>query len=218
MKYLSLVVLICSVALGCRRDLPTTPAAEEEGPDPLSVTRWTDKTELFAEYPSLVVGQTSRFAIHLTTLEPFKAVTEGTMEVQLRGADGQVESFSTKGPSRPGIFGVDVKPSRPGKRELIISWRSSSLSDVHSVGPVDVYADAAAAAAAPAEAEGKGISFLKEQQWVLDFATAVVRERPIRASLRVPARSPRLLAARPMCSLRSMDGSSLQPHWQKARR
>ena len=187
MKYLSLVVLVCSVAVGCRREAPAAPPAEDEGPDPLSVTRWTEKTELFAEYPSLVVGQTSRFAIHLTTLEPFKAVTGGTMEVQLRGADGQVESFSAKGPSRPGIFGVDVKPARPGKRDLIISWRSSALSDTHNVGPVDVFADAAAAAAAaPAEVEGEAISFLKEQQWTLDFATAVVQEKPLRASLRVP--------------------------------
>jgi RND family efflux transporter MFP subunit len=151
------------------------------------VTRWTGKTELFAEYPALVVGQTSRFAIHLTTLEPFKAVTEGTMDVQLRGSDGQVESFSATSPSRPGIFGVDVKPTRAGTRELIITWKSAALSDTHQVGPVEVFADpGAAAAAAPAEAEGEAISFLKEQQWTLDFATAVVQERPLRASLRVP--------------------------------
>src|SRR5687767_15899096 len=114
MKYMSLIVLVCTVVLGCRRDAPAAAPAEDEGPQPLTVTRWTEKTELFAEYPSLVVGQTSRFAIHLTTLEPFKAVNEGTMEVQLRGSDGQVESFSATGPSRPGIFGVDVKPTRAG--------------------------------------------------------------------------------------------------------
>jgi membrane fusion protein, heavy metal efflux system len=187
MKYLSLIVLLCSVGLGCRSDAPASAPVEEEGPDPLSVTRWTGKTELFAEYPSLVAGQTSRFAIHLTTLEPFKAVTDGTMEVQLRAADGQIESFSAKGPSRPGIFGVDVTPVRAGKRDLIIAWQSSALSDTHNVGPVEVFADAAAAAAAaPAEAEGEAISFLKEQQWALDFATAVVQEKPLRASLRVP--------------------------------
>jgi membrane fusion protein, heavy metal efflux system len=187
MKYVSLVLLLSSVGLGCRSGAPAAAPAEEEGPDPLSVTRWTEKTELFAEYPSLVRGQTSRFAIHLTTLEPFKAVNEGTMEVQLRAPDGQVESFSAKGPSRPGIFGVDVRPSGAGRRELIISWRSSSLSDTHNVGAVEVFADAAAAAAAaPAEAEGEAISFLKEQQWTLDFATAVVEEKPLRASVRVP--------------------------------
>jgi RND family efflux transporter MFP subunit len=188
LKHVSLLVLVCSVVAGCRRDAPAAIPAEDEGPDPLSVTRWTEKTELFAEYPSLVVGQTSRFAIHLTTLEPFKAVTTGTMEVQLRGADGQVESFSADGPSRPGIFGVDVKPARAGKRDLIIAWRSPSTSDTHHVGAVDVFADgAAAAAAAPAEAAGEAISFLKEQQWTLDFATAVVQEKRLRVSLRVPA-------------------------------
>jgi membrane fusion protein, heavy metal efflux system len=185
-KHVFVLLVACSLLSGCRRD--TSPAAaEEEGPEPLTVTRWTDKTEVFAEYPALVVGQTSRFAIHLTTLEPFKAITEGSVGVQLRGADGQVETFSVNGPSRPGIFGVDVKPTRAGKRDLIISWRSPSVSDTHAVGPVDVYADAAAAAAAaPSEPESEAISFLKEQQWTLDFATAVVQEKPIRASLRVP--------------------------------
>ena len=152
------------------------------------MTRWTDKTELFAEYPPLTAGQTSRFAIHLTTLDPFKAVAEGAVEVQLRGADGRVERFTAGAPSRPGIFGVDVKPSRPGKHDLVISLRASGVTDTHEVGLVDVHADAATAAAtAPEEAESEGISFLKEQQWALDFATAVVHERAIRASVRVPA-------------------------------
>ena len=187
MKYVSLIVLACTLLAGCRGDAPAAAPSEDEGPDPLSVTRWTAKTELFAEYPALVVGQTSRFAIHLTTLEPFKAVTEGTMDVQLRGADGQVESFSANGPSRPGIFGVDVTPSAAGRRDLIITWRSATMSDTHNVGAVEVFPNAAAAnAAAPAEAQGEAISFLKEQQWTLDFATAVVQEKPLRASLRVP--------------------------------
>jgi cobalt-zinc-cadmium efflux system membrane fusion protein len=183
---LVIVIAASSLVAGCRRDAAPA-AAQEEGPEPLSVTRWTEKTELFAEYPTLVVGQTSRFAIHLTTLEPFRAVTEGAVEVQLRGADGQIERFTTNGSSRPGIFGVDVKPTRGGTRDLVITWRSPKISDTHVVGPVEVYADATAvAAAAPPEPETEAISFLKEQQWTLDFATAVVQQKPIRASLRVP--------------------------------
>ena len=187
LRHVFIVALSVVAMTACRRD--TTPAAEvsDEAAEPLRVTRWTDKTELFAEYPSLVAGHTSRFAIHLTTLDPFKAVTDGTMEVQLRSADGQVESFSAKGPSRPGIFGVDVTPARGGRRDLIIAWRSPAMSDTHNVGAVEVFTDAAAAAAAaPTEAGGEAISFLKEQQWTLDFATAVVYEKPLRASLRVP--------------------------------
>lgn len=186
-RYLTLFLVACSLVSGCRRNMPAAAPAAEAGPDPLSVTRWTGTTELFAEYPALVAGETSRFAVHLTTLQPFKAVTDGMIDVQLRSADGLVESFSAPGPSRPGIFGVDVTPTRAGRRDLVISWRSPARSDTHHVGPVEVFADAAAAAAAaPAEAAGEAISFLKEQQWTLDFATAVVQVRPLRASLRVP--------------------------------
>ena len=98
-------------------DAGSRPGAEE--PEALSVTRWTDKTELFAEYPPLVVGQTSRFAIHLTRLDTFKALTEGSVEVRLRGGSGQPETFRVDAPSRPGIFGVDVKPAQRRTRELV---------------------------------------------------------------------------------------------------
>ena len=156
----------------------------------MSVTRWTDKTELFAEYPPLAVGETSRFAIHLTRLDTFKPLTEGQAEVHLRGGASQPEVFRVDGPSRPGIFGVDVKPAQPGKRELVVVLRSSGLTDEHRVGEVDVHANRAAARAAAGAApeEVPGISFLKEQQWSLDFGTSVVREQPVRESVRVSAR------------------------------
>ena len=131
-------ILVLSVAAGgCSRS--AVPAAAPEEPDPLSVTRWTDKTELFAEYPPLVVGGTSRFAIHLTRLDSFKALTEGNVEVRLQGGSGQPEVFRVDAPSRPGIFGVDVKPAQAGKRELVIVLKAKGLSDEHRVGEVDVF-------------------------------------------------------------------------------
>ena len=159
------------------------------------MTRWTDKTELFAEYPPLVVGGTSRFAIHLTRLDSFKALTEGNVEVRLQGGSGQPEVFRVDAPSRPGIFGVDVKPAQAGKRELVIVLKAKGLSDEHRVGEVDVHpnAEAAQAAAGGGGEDAPGISFLKEQQWSLDFGTAVVKEQAVRESIRVPAR----LEARP---------------------
>jgi cobalt-zinc-cadmium efflux system membrane fusion protein len=194
LKYFWSITLVCLVALGCNRSAPPPTAAEEE-PEALAVTRWTEKTELFAEYPPLAVGETSRFAIHLTRLDTFKPLTEGHVEVHLRGGVGQPEVFRVEAPSRPGIFGVDVKPTHSGKRELVIVLRSSGVSDEHRVGDVDVHssADAARVAAASGGEEADGISFLKEQQWSLDFGTAVVREQAVRESIRVPAR----LEARP---------------------
>jgi RND family efflux transporter MFP subunit len=154
------------------------------------VTRWTGKTELFAEYPPLAVGSTSRFAIHLTRLDTFKALTDGTVEVRLQGGSGAPEVFRVSAPSRPGIFGVDVKPAQAGKRDLVILLKSQELTDEHRVGEVDVFATEADARAAqsPEPEESPGISFLKEQQWSLDFGTALVTEQAVRESLRVPAR------------------------------
>jgi cobalt-zinc-cadmium efflux system membrane fusion protein len=171
----------------CGRPAPE-PVAEPEV-EPLAVTQWTAKTELFAEYPPLVVGQTSRFAIHLTRLDSFKALTAGRVEVHLSGGTGPAEVFSADAPSRPGIFGVDVTPAHEGSREMAIVLRLPGLDDRHNVGAVTVYRDRAAALAAPPPEEPavESISFLKEQQWALDFGTAVVGVAAVRESVRVPA-------------------------------
>lgn len=182
----TLLVMTCAVS-ACSRS--TSPPAAEEEPEALSVTRWTGKTELFAEYPPLAVGNTSRFAIHLTRLDSFKPLTEGRVEVQLRGGSGPAEVFRADGPSRPGIFGVDVKPVHAGRREIVVVLAAAGLTDEHRVGQVDVHASAEAARAAPGSAaeDAGGISFLKEQQWALDFGTALVGEQSVRESIRVPA-------------------------------
>lgn len=180
-------LLIAVLAAGCNRSEGPEGAPEE--PEALSVTRWTDKTELFAEYPPLAVGSTSRFAIHLTGLDTFKALTEGNVEVRLEGGSAQPDVFRVDAPSRPGIFGVDVKPAHAGKRQLVIVLRATGLNDEHRVGDVEVHPNAEAArAAAPAGEDAGGISFLKEQQWSLDFGTGLVKEQTVRESIRVPAR------------------------------
>lgn len=188
-------VLIAAAVLttlaGCRGD--STPAEEEETPT-ISVTRWTAKTELFAEYPPLVTGQVSRFAIHLTRLDNFTAVTEGEVIVELRSGGRVLETFRTDKPSRPGIFGVDVKPAQAGKRDLVITLRSATLTDEQHAGQVEIFSDQKDAVEhAETIVEAEGISFLKEQQWVMEFATGVVGERSVRESIRVPAR----ISARP---------------------
>jgi cobalt-zinc-cadmium efflux system membrane fusion protein len=189
MGWIPMLLLMAS----CSRPTPE-PVAEPEV-EPLAVTQWTAKTELFAEYPPLVVGQTSRFAIHLTRLDSYKALTAGRVEVHLNGVTGPAEVFSADAPSRPGIFGVDVTPAREGSREMAIVLRLPGLDDEHRVGAVTVYRDQAAAQSAPVpEAPAaESISFLKEQQWALEFGTAVVGVAPVRESVRVPA----VVAARP---------------------
>lgn len=172
---------------GCQKQQPVAQKAAEPEPHPESYTNWTVKTELFAEYVPLVAGQTSRFAVHFTRLDTFKPVASGKVGVHLESADGKVQSFSADGPSRPGIFGVNVKPEAAGGYRLSVHVNSDGLSDVHDLGEIEVSATKAAAVHEHgAEIEEK-VAFLKEQQWTLDFGTAVIEDRTLRSSIRVPA-------------------------------
>lgn len=180
-------ILVVLFLIGCQRPEPVTQVAAEAEPHPESFTNWTTKTELFAEYLPLVTGQTSRFAVHLTRMDTFKAVAGGAVEVRLANSEGKVHTFRADGPSRPGIFGVDVLPSASGEYFLSVHLLSDGLNDVHELGTVEVSATKAAALHEHGDAAEEKIAFLKEQQWTLDFRTAVIDDRRMRASLRVPA-------------------------------
>ena len=178
--------LLLGLATGCQRELPATLESEAEPEIPtITVTRWSEKTELFLEYPSLAVGRTSRFAIHLTDLATFRPLTTGQATVELRRDGTAGEQFRAEAPSRPGIFGVDVVPRQAGTYTMSIRVLSGKLEDVHTLESVTVSAGSEPAAL-PEEATEEGISFLKEQQWSLDFGTEIVTERFLRESIQVP--------------------------------
>ena len=188
-------LLACALLCwGCSDPLSqqdAAPASETETADEVVVTRWTDFTELFMEYPALRVGVGSRFAIHLTDLASFEPLLEGRVVVSLDYGGGRVEEFGADGPSRPGIFGVDVIPSRSGSPAMAIRVKSHSIEDVHDLGPSLVRGSQDGGSGSDggtnAEPESGGISYLKEQQWTLEFATQLVGIQSMRQSILVPA-------------------------------
>lgn len=184
-RILGLLLLACTA--GCQKQAPVAQKSPEPEPHPESYTNWTTKTELFAEYLPLVAGQTSRFAVHFTRLDTFKPVGQGKVEIRLDSASGKTQLFTTDAPSRPGIFGVDVKPSATGEFRLTVHLTSAGLNDIHDLGELSVSATKAAAVHEHGEATEETIAFLKEQQWTLDFGTAIIEDRRLRASLRAPA-------------------------------
>lgn len=147
------------------------------------ITHFTDRTELFVEFPPLVVGEDATFAAHLTTLGDFKALAHGRVSVRLSGGGEPDEVFSVDSASEPGIFRPVVKPVHAGERELSIEVAAPGFSVTHELGPVTVYPDRKAAEAAPPAADEGGIVFTKEQQWKVDFATTEAMTRPVRASV-----------------------------------
>jgi RND family efflux transporter MFP subunit len=161
-------------------------AHDGEGEHPtVALTRWTDRSELFMEYPVFVAGRRGRSAIHVTDLSDFSPLSEGEVVVSLRGEDGKVFEFRG-GPSRPGIFGLDLGVERAGVYSMSLAVDAPGLKDVHELGEVTVHASSAHLPHGEQE-EGDAISFLKEQQWTLEFGTTVVARREIRPGITVPA-------------------------------
>ena len=188
-----LLASLCVLMTACgdhghSHDQPGDPANDERGSaaerPTIAVTHWTDRSELFMEYPLFVAGESGRSAIHVTDLADFSPLSVGQAVVSLRGEDGQLLEFRG-GPSRPGIFGVDLQVERAGIYEMSLRVDAPILQDLHELGQVTVYA---AAARLPGETEeDEAISFLKEQQWTLEFGTTLIAERGIRPGVTVPA-------------------------------
>ncbi|MEX2594108.1 MAG: efflux RND transporter periplasmic adaptor subunit [Anditalea sp.] len=178
MKYISFI-LLCPMLLlfGCNTQQKEGPTLVE-GLLPLSYTIYTDKTELFVEFPPLITGDTIRFAAHLTELGNFKPVTEGALTVSLIKSGKGIRS-TVEGPTSPGIFRPGLLPKEAGVYQLVFELNSSILKDRIVINNVTVYTDEATALASQEEVlPGDEITFLKEQAWNTDFANMSVIARP----------------------------------------
>jgi membrane fusion protein, heavy metal efflux system len=175
-----LVVLFASCLLAACNNNHTHPEEMKEELKALSYTLYTEKSELFVEFKPLVVGQTSKFAAHLTKLgENFVPYTEGTVAVTLV-QNGEELKNSAIAPASPGIFRLALQPSTAGPGKLIFDIQTKEFNDQIVIDSIEVYADEKTAIAAqPMEAAGVDISFLKEQAWKVEFANAPIQKETI---------------------------------------
>ena len=173
--------------------------AKTETPS-LNVTDWTDKTELYMEYPPLVTGRSALFAVHLTRLNDFTPLTAGRPRIEFTPEGGGPPTVLTGGePSRPGAFRVEGVPPSPGRYRWALAVDAPGLADRHELGVVTVFADEHAADAdagqRPAD-DPAAIAYLKEQQWTNPFATEQVREMELGRPSECRRRSKRSAAVR----------------------
>lgn len=145
---------------------------EAESTLTMDTTLWTDKTELFVEFPALVVGKINNFTAHFTKMDGHKPVKEGNVTVSLIKGNKGVRS-SVDAPTSPGIFSPAIKPKETGKHRLVFDIQSPGLSDRIVIDDINVYQSASDAEKGikTDEEEGGNISFLKEQAWKFDFQT-----------------------------------------------
>jgi len=175
LKNLLAVSFLMVFAAGCSDHHHDEPADSHEH-GAVSVTLWTDSTELFMEYPPLVAGMDAKFLIHLSDMKDFKAVTQGTLIAEFTSAHGKKVTFQENAPARDGIYTPVVNFSSAGTYQMKITLSGNQVSDVILIENVIVY-DSEGEIPHEEEEGSAGIGFLKEQQWKIDFATEPVLER-----------------------------------------
>ncbi len=169
--------------LGCDdHDHAHDAPAQEEHPLTHQVTRWNDGTQLFVEFPVLIKGQQSAFAVHLTTLTDHLPVGEGTVIVILTGADAEPERFEVNKASSPGIFRPIATPMHTGKRQVVIRLQTDAGPQAFDLGTFQVYASEAEAKEKFHDHPPEGIGFSLEEQWRMNFSTHLVHTRDMRPS------------------------------------
>lgn len=207
------LALIIGLLSGCGQSDETAASAAPEGG---SVTLWTATSELFMEYPALIVGKDTRFAVHLTWLADFTPVTEGALTLRLKSSAGGEVTGTAEKPTSPGIYRPTIIFDQPGtyRLELIINGRSTDTLRVESL---EVYASLTDVPKEPESSAGEQlIVFLKEQQWKTDFMTSAVERKNITGTVRaaceiVPGQGNEALVSAPFTGIVPADGDRTFP-------
>lgn len=183
-------VLLAAATLALAACGEAAEEAAEPGIASVVITQWNDSTELFLEYPHVVVGtQTGNWAIHLTDMEDFQPIRTGELTVRFipAGSAEPAQSFTIDAPARDGIFLVDPVVERPGAYRVELALASPQVTSRHVLPEVTVYASLAEAPMEEEGEEGGAIAFLKEQQWVIPFDVMPASRRQVRATVSAPA-------------------------------
>ena len=169
------------------------------------ITKWTDKTELFMEYPELIVGQDATFAVHLTRLLDFKPISDSEVEFVFSSERGIEGSLTETEVQFPGIYGPYVIFERPGRYDLTIIIQGM-VDDTLQVNGIPVYANARDVPPIHDEEDPNLITFLKEQQWNIPFGTQQVGRQTLSESVHahgelVPVQSREVVVSAPFSGI-----------------
>ncbi|MBL7109909.1 MAG: efflux RND transporter periplasmic adaptor subunit [Candidatus Marinimicrobia bacterium] len=166
---------------GCTHNNDVIHIENDEAPS-TAITQWTDKMEIFMEYPVMVKNTEGKFIIHLTFMDDFQPIRDGAVTLTFQHSSGKKFEFTKNELLREGIFTPILELPLTGEYEFILSYNNSRVSESFLIPNFIVYESLNQIPFSAEEAEG-GISFLKEQQWKIEFGTQTVQSRTIRKSI-----------------------------------
>lgn len=143
------------------------------------VTVWDDRFEIFMEHPFVVANKPTKFVTHVTDRTTLKPRREGSVAFVLTDNDGVSKTHVEKAPARDGIYIPGLTFPHSGIWNVSLKIAVEEKEYVVKLPAIKVYQSQAEVDLAPSPEEVAGISFLKEQQWELPFATEVVQQQKI---------------------------------------
>ncbi|MFT7484832.1 MAG: cobalt-zinc-cadmium efflux system membrane fusion protein [Candidatus Paceibacteria bacterium] len=187
---LSVLLLFAASCAPTPPDLVRAAAAQDEEPEPIAITVFTDKVELFMEYPRLRPGLEARFLAHVTVLEDGNPVRSGKLRLELLQDALVYKSLEADKPTRDGLFIPIGTFTDPGHYEARIIVTSEQAEETIQLPTFVVHPDLASAQAAADADAGEdpkdAVPFLLEQQWKISMLMEKVERRSLTERLLVP--------------------------------
>jgi len=148
----------------------TAAAAETEAElEPVVLTIFTEKAQLFMEYPRLLPGVDARFLAHVTVLATGEPIRTGELELEITSASGNSIVFRAEEPTRDGLFIPVGALSAPGDYSGSIVVKSDQLEETFTLPGLVVHSDLedarTVAHGEEVDEPADAVPFLLEQQW-----------------------------------------------------
>jgi len=143
------------------------------------VTVWDDRFEIFMEHPFVVANKPTKFVTHVTDRMTLKPRLKGSVTFVLTDNDGISKRHVEKTPARDGIYIPGLTFPHSGIWNVSLNIAVEGKEYVVKLPAIKVYKSQAEVDLTPCPEEVAGISFLKEQQWKMTFATEVAQQREI---------------------------------------
>lgn len=185
--------LLLLLSAGCapvKYPIASASEAGAEEPDPVAVTVFTDRVELFMEFPRMLPGVEARFLAHVTVLATGEPVRSGRLRLEFTGGPSAPPALEAAQPTRDGLFIPVGALETPGTYAARIRVESDQVNETIPLAPIVVHADLAdafAAAEADAEEDPPGtVPFLLEQQWKIGLLMEQVGRQSLTRRLQVP--------------------------------
>ena len=179
LSFLLIIALLMGIFTAC-----TGKEKIENHDHAIVITKWSEKMELFMEFPQPRVDVEGKYIIHLTFLETNQPVRKGKVTLSFRQKNGDSLKVEEKEIFREGIFTPLVSFLKSGTYLFTLNYEDLNIRESFQLGEVVVY-DSDEAIPLEEETADQSISFLKEQQWKTKFNTQMVKRIFLKSSIAV---------------------------------